>query len=45
MKSIISRKEDMVSIIKGRTSLLNGGYLPRPGVAAATAETISNRTR
>jgi hypothetical protein len=27
------------------TSLLKGGYLPRPGVAFAAAETISTRTR
>lgn len=27
------------------TSLLKGGYLPRPGVALAAAETISTSTR
>jgi hypothetical protein len=32
-------------IIEHCTSLLKGGYLPRPGVAFAEAETISTRTR
>lgn len=29
---------------KPHTSLLNGGYLPRPGVPLAAAETISIKT-
>lgn len=33
---------ELVNII---TSLLKGGYLPRPGVAFAAAETMSTKTR
>lgn len=42
-KSIYKRVESTQN--KAHTSLLNGGYLPRPGVAFAAAETISTRTR
>jgi len=31
--------------MKYHTSLLKGGYLPKPGVALAADETISIRTR
>lgn len=34
----------MNKINKRLTSLLNGGYLPRPGVPLAAAETISIKT-
>ena len=33
------------TILRYNTSLLNGGYLPKPGVPFAAAETISIRTR
>ena len=42
MKKRYNRKH---MVLRYNTSLLNGGYLPKPGVAFAAAETISIRTR